>query len=83
MKEFCINYNKLTCNIPDICSTIDKELLKSKKECVPNKSKNIADNLKSLKKLIKKKIKQKKIMLIRVGPKIIFIKIWFLNTKIF
>ena len=55
LKEFCINYNKLTCNIPDICSTIDKELLKSKKECVPNKSKNIIDNLKSLKKLIKKK----------------------------
>lgn len=60
LKEFCINYNKLTCDIPDLCSTIDKELLDTSKDCVPNKSKNITGNLKSLKKLVKKKIKQKK-----------------------
>lgn len=60
LKEFCINYNKLTCEIPDICSNIDTELLNTEKDCVPNRSKNILGNLKSLKKIIKKKIKQKK-----------------------
>jgi hypothetical protein len=60
LKEFCVNYNKLTCEIPTLCENVDKDLLNTSKNCIPDKSKNVFGNLKSLKKLIKKKIKQKK-----------------------
>lgn len=66
LKEFCVNYNKLTCETPEICKHIDFKNGESDSQnttesvCIPDNSKNIKDNFKSLKKLLKKKIEDEK-----------------------
>jgi hypothetical protein len=66
LKEFCINYNKLSCETPEICKHIDfkngdSDYQNTKESlCIPENSKIIKDNFKNLKKLLKKKIDEEK-----------------------
>tara|TARA_B110000495_G_C22998792_1_gene589195 strand:- start:347 stop:985 length:639 start_codon:yes stop_codon:yes gene_type:complete len=63
LKEFCINYNKLSCETPELCKHIDLDYEADEDNehvCIPDNSKIIKDNFKGLKKLLKKKINDEK-----------------------